>query len=47
MKLEQDSWVDEAMEMFDDDYNISTIIEHEWEYIYDEEEEDFELFTDL
>jgi hypothetical protein len=38
--IEEENWVDEAMELFDDDYNLSTIIEHEWEYIENGEEED-------
>jgi hypothetical protein len=46
--VEEENWVDEAMELFDDDYNASIIIEHEWEYIENgEEEDDCELYGDL
>ena len=46
--IEEKNWVDEAMELFDDDYDTSIIIEHEWEYIENgEEEDDCELYGDL
>ena len=47
--VEMENWVDEAMELFDNDYDTSIIIEHEWEYIENGEEEecDDELHWDL
>jgi hypothetical protein len=45
--VEEGNWADEAMELFDN-YTASTIIEHEWEYIENgEEENEYELYDDL